>query len=96
MDYQVIIGQLAQRDLIEIHTFIAGHDPLVAQAFINRLIEEVKSLKTFPQRGGHLEEKPGVRFIVLRPYLIVYRVVETRQEVRILRFWHSARERSHL
>jgi len=96
VDYQVIIGRPAQQDLVKIHDYIARHNPMAAQAFVGKLVEEAKSLKTFPQRGGQLKEKPGVRFTVVGPYLIVDRVVEIRQEVRVQRFWHAARERRRL
>jgi addiction module RelE/StbE family toxin len=92
VDYEVIIGRFALKDLAKIHHFIARDNPTAAQSFTNKLINEAKSLTIFPQRGGHFEEKIGARFIVVGAYLIVYRVIEARQEVRILRFWHAARE----
>ena len=47
----------------------------------------------FPERGGHLKERPGARSSVVGPYLIVYRVDQAAKTVRVLRFWHGARER---
>jgi addiction module RelE/StbE family toxin len=93
--YQVIIGRLAERDLTAIRAFIARDNPEAAQSFTEKLVQEAKSLKIFPNRGGYLDGRPGVRFVVLAPYLIIYRVVEAKGEVRILSFWHSARERRH-
>ena len=93
MAYEVIIGRVAQRELANIHDFIARDDPQSARVFTEKLVEEAKSLKTFPNRGGHLEGRTEVRFTVVKPYLIIYRVVEERNEVRILSFWHAARER---
>jgi plasmid stabilization system protein ParE len=90
--YQVIIGRPALQDLAQIHNFIARDNRIAAQSFTGKLLKESKSLATFPQRGGHFEQKNGARFIVMGPYLIIYRVVETKKEVRILRFWHAARE----
>jgi len=94
--YQVIIGRIAQKDLAKIHDYIAHKNPEAARSFSERLLKEAKSLKTFPNRGGHLEGRPGVRFTVVKQYLIIYRVVEAKSEVRILSFWHAARERRHL
>jgi toxin ParE1/3/4 len=91
--YQVIIGRVAERDLLEIFNYIAGDNPDAARKFVGRLIEETKSLATFPNRGGHYKERPGARFTIVGQYLIIYRVIENTREVRILRFWHSARER---
>jgi plasmid stabilization system protein ParE len=92
VDYQVIIGRLALQDLAKIHHFIARENRVAAQSFTKKLLEEAKSLAAFPQRGGHFQEKIGARFIVKGPYLIVYRVLEAHHEVRVLRFWHAARE----
>ena len=96
MAYQVIIGRIAQRDLVKIRDYIARKNPEAARSFTEKLVEEAKSLKIFPNRGGHLEGRPGVRFTVVKHYLIIYRVVEVKSEVRVLSFWHAARERRHL
>ena len=50
----------------------------------------------FPDRGGQLKERPGARFSVVGSYLIVYRFDQATETVRILRFWHGARERGRL
>jgi plasmid stabilization system protein ParE len=92
--YQVILGRTAQRELAAIYNFIAPKNPDAARSFTEKLVREAKSLRVFPHRGGHLEERPGVRFTVVMPYLIIYRVIEAKGEVRVLHFWHSARERS--
>jgi plasmid stabilization system protein ParE len=91
--YQVIIGRVAERDLVSIAQHIARDNPDAAEEFIRKLLAEARSLTTFPHRGGHFKERPGTRFTTLGNYLIVYRVVEDAKEVRILRFWHAARER---
>lgn len=92
MAYQVIIGRVAERDLAQIYDFIARQNPEAAQSLAQRLLVEAKSLGTFPNRGGHLKGRSGVRFTVVDRYLIIYRVVEIKREVRILSFWHAARE----
>jgi addiction module RelE/StbE family toxin len=91
--YQVIIGRIAQQDLAKIHDYIAQSNPGAARAFTEKLVREAESLRIFPHRGGHLEGRSGARFTVVKPYLIIYRVVEAKGEVRVLSFWHSARER---
>jgi plasmid stabilization system protein ParE len=35
---------------------------------------------------------PGIRVIVLSPYLIFYRFERAATQVEILRFWHGARD----
>jgi toxin ParE1/3/4 len=81
-----------KRNLVEIYDFIARENPEAAESFVQKLLLAAKSLETFPNRGGHLKGRPGIRFTVVDRYLIIYRVVETKHEVRILNFWHAAKE----
>ena len=96
MAWKVIIGRVALRDLDGIREFIARDDPAVAVSFCRKLIDHAEGLRVFPDRGGHLQERPGARFSVVGSYLIVYRVDQAAETVRVLRFWHGARERRHL
>jgi len=91
--YQVIVGPVAERDLISIARHIARDNPAAAEKLVGRLLQEARSLTNFPNRGGPYKDRPGARFTVVGAYLVVYRVVEDRKEVRILRFWHASRER---
>ena len=43
-------------------------------------------------RGGPVRRRPGVRKLVLRPYLIFYRVDDAARRVDVLRFWHGAQD----
>lgn len=72
---------------------IARDNPTAAQTFALRLLDGAESLRTFPERGGFIAERPGARFVIVSPYLVVYRIVEQSRTVRVLRFWHGARER---
>ncbi len=93
MDYKVIIAQAALRDLEKISAYIARHNAGAAHAFCLKMLEEAESLRTFPERGGLIVERPGARFVVVAPYLVVYRIEEQLHVVNVLRFWHGARER---
>jgi len=96
VEYEVIISRSALRDLEQIRTYIACDNPSAAQAFGLKLLDEAESLRTFPERGGFIAERPSARFVMVPPYLVVYRIVEKSRAVRILRFWHGARERMRL
>lgn len=96
MGWTVIIGRVALRDLDRIRDFIARDDPAAAVTFCGKLLDQAEGLRMFPDRGGHLKERPGARFSVLRSYLIIYRVDQAAETVRVLRFWHGARGRGHL
>ncbi|HWB60809.1 MAG TPA: type II toxin-antitoxin system RelE/ParE family toxin [Chthoniobacteraceae bacterium] len=96
MEYEVIIARSALRNLEEIHAYIARDNPRAAQAFSLRLLDEAESLKTFPERGGYIVERPGARFVIVHPYLVVYRIIAETRTVRVLRYWHGARERMRM
>lgn len=92
MEYEVVVARSALRDLEQIRAYIARDNPPVAEAFILKLLDEAESLRTFPERGGFIARRPGARFVMVHPYLIVYRVAENPHTVKVLRFWHGARE----
>ena len=93
MEYEVIITRPALRDLEQIRAYIARDNSTAAQAFCLKLLDEAESLCAFPDRGGLVAERPGARFVMVHPYLVVYRIVKESRAVRVLRFWHGARER---
>lgn len=96
MAWKVIVGRVALRDLNGIREFIARDNPTAAASFCEKLLEHAEGLRLFPERGGRLKERHGARFSVVGSYLIVYRLNQATDTVRILRFWHGARERHHL
>jgi len=71
--------------------FIARDNPTVAARVGNKLINKVAILQNFPQIGTPYSKKPGIRFLVSRPYIVFYRVRAKENCVDILRYWHGAR-----
>ena len=92
MDCAVVYSEAALADLQQITAFIAADNAEVAQRFANRLVDLAESLRSLPQRGRTVKKWPGVRVIVLAPYLIFYRFERAENRVEILRFWHGARD----
>ena len=70
MDDQVILGPLALADLDQIVRSIASRDPAAAGRLGTRLLDQAETLCRLPHRGGPVRRRPGVRKLVLRPYLI--------------------------
>ena len=93
MEHEVVIARFALNDLERIRAYIARDNPTTAQTFALKLLAGAESLRTFPERGGFIAERPGARFVIVSPYLVVYRIVEQSRTVRVLRFWHGVRER---
>ena len=96
MDCAVIYSEAALGDLEQITAFIAADDTEVAEKFANRLVDLAESLRSMPQRGRPVKKWPGVRVVVLAPYLIFYRFETLDNRVEILRFWHGARDQASL
>ena len=92
MDYKVILSPLALADLEAIVCYIAAHNPAAAGRLGTRLLDQAETLCRLPHRGGPVRRRPGVRKLVLRPYLIFYRVDDPARRVDVLRFWHGAQD----
>ncbi|WP_343698626.1 type II toxin-antitoxin system RelE/ParE family toxin [Caulobacter sp.] len=86
--YLIAWSPRSRRDLEAIHAYIAQHAPMAAGRLAAALIDTVESLATHPDRGRAVNG--AVReLVVIRPYLIRYRVASSR--VEILRIKRSAR-----
>ena len=70
MDCAVIYSEVALADLEQITAFIAPDNSEVAERFANRLVDLAESLRSLPERGRPVKKWPGVRVLVLAPYLI--------------------------
>jgi toxin ParE1/3/4 len=92
VDYRVIISRPALRDLGVIARYVAQDNPTAAERVGLELIKIAESLTTMPWRGGQLRSRPGVRRLVLQPYLVTYRIDEGIHVVYVLRFWHARRD----
>ena len=92
MDYKVILSPLALDDIEQIVCYVSFSDPQAAGRLGHRLLDHAGSLCDFPHRGGDVCSRPGVKKLLLWPYLIFYRVNEESRSVEVLRFWHGARD----
>jgi toxin ParE1/3/4 len=77
---EVALTKDAERDLEEIHFYIAEHDsPASADHVLDRLVKATDALKTSPDRGSSVNELRSLgiteyRQIFFKPYRLVYRV----------------------
>jgi toxin ParE1/3/4 len=88
---RIVFSRYADRDLEHIVRFIARENPDAAELLGLRLLERAFTLSdpAFGMMGSALKKRPEIRRLVEGRYLILYRVFPDR--VRILRFWHTAR-----
>lgn len=82
--YQVLLTRGAEQDLESIHDYIAEFDCKAnADRVLDRLLEAVESLATFPERGAYPKELIALgirdyRQIAFKPYRVIYRVIGRR------------------
>jgi len=74
MAWEVIFSTRSRNDLEQIVKYIARDDPVAAERFGSKLIDQAESLADAPEMGPRLPQKPGTRFFPVGSYLIVYRV----------------------
>jgi len=87
---EVVLIEDAERDLEDLHTYIATYDSLRnAERVPDRLIEVAESLSTHPERGSIPKELRSLgireyRQVFFKPYRLIYRVVDTRVIVYLI------------
>jgi len=93
---KIVFSRYADRDLEGIVRYIARDNAEAAERFGLKLIARAMTLSepATVMIGSALRHRPVVRKLVEGKYLILYRVFPDR--VRILRFWHAARNPKRL
>src|SRR5690348_1427817 len=96
-EYRVIISPRAYADLDAILTYIAQSSPQNAGKVIDRLLNQIQSLKYFPRRcrvtPQAREPDLSLRTLTVRPFLVDFRIREEARVVQILAVTHGARRR---
>jgi toxin ParE1/3/4 len=78
--YEVLLTEDAQRDIEELHGFIAETDSLAAaDHLLDRLVQLAENLASFPERGAFPQELKALgmrdfRQVLFKPYRVVYRM----------------------
>jgi toxin ParE1/3/4 len=88
---QVVWSDSAIAGVVAIRAFIAEEDPGAAASIAAELVAAGDSLALFPFRGSPVVG--GRHKLVVRPYLIFYRVTAGGENVRILAVVDGRRER---
>jgi toxin ParE1/3/4 len=87
---EVVLTEDAERDLEDLHTYIASYDSLQnAERVLDRLVEVAESLSTHPERGSLPKELRSLgireyRQVFFKPYRLIYRVLDTRVIVYLI------------
>jgi plasmid stabilization system protein ParE len=95
--YLIVHAPQADADLDGIIERIPKRSPQSAKRVLHRILANVDSLKTFPNRtvvrGRGGSGKAPVRILPVQSWIIFFRVLEEEKVVRILHIRHGARRR---
>lgn len=90
MRFEVLLTEDANRDLEEIHAYIAAHDaPGKADALLDGMEQAIENLARFAHRGSYPREllALGIREYrqkVFKSYRLIYRVIEQKVYVYVI------------
>jgi toxin ParE1/3/4 len=79
---------VAIRDLESLRDFIALDKPAAAGDMVDVIPEAVESLRRYPELGRR-GRAPGTRELVVKPFIVAYRVAN--DAIELLAIIHSAR-----
>lgn len=88
---RLVVTRLARADLDRIREYLNERNPAAAKKVAATFRSRLRLLKTQPNMGRPVRERPQVRELVVLVYVLVYRVLDDRIEV--LRVWHGAQDR---
>lgn len=92
MGWHVILTRPALADLESIVAVIATSSPSTALSIGAGLVDAIFSLDFMPKRGAPMEQRPHLRKLIHRYYLIFYEVDEVREAVKVVRIWDARRD----
>lgn len=88
--FEVVLTQDAERDLDDLHSYIATYDsPENADRVLDRLLEITDDLSTNPERGSVPKELQSLgiqeyRQSFFKPYRVIYRIVDEQVVVYLI------------
>ncbi len=85
--WRVALSPEAEGDLERVTAFLAQKSPAAAERVGLEIVEVIFSLDQLPARGVPVRSRPGLRKIVHRYFLVIYRVHEAARLVEVVRVW---------
>ncbi|MDT4332766.1 type II toxin-antitoxin system RelE/ParE family toxin [Methylomonas sp. MS20] len=88
--YQVLLTRGAEQDLESLYHYIAEFDsPANADAVLDKLLQTLDDLASFPERGNFPKELAALgiqeyRQVFFKPYRIVYRIIARQVYVYLI------------
>lgn len=92
---KVVLHYSALQDLDDLHAWISKENPSAATATVARIRDRISFLEIDSlAQMGRPGLVPGTRELIEYPYIIVYRVNDSRREVNVLAIFHGAQSRA--
>jgi plasmid stabilization system protein ParE len=85
--WRVALSPEAEADLERVTAFLARKSHTAAERIGLELVDVIFSLDELPARGAPMRGRPGLRKVVHRHYLVIYRLREAARLVEIVRVW---------
>lgn len=85
--WRVALSDQASSDLERVTAFLARKNPAAAERIGLEIVDVIFSLDKLPSRGTPVRRRLGLRKVVHRHFLIIYRVHEAARLVEIVRVW---------
>jgi plasmid stabilization system protein ParE len=91
---KLVFDDRALADLEGIYRWIAQDSPSIAKAVVDRLFGSIELLISFPFMGHAGPVPATLEWVVPRlPYIVVYEVDQTREQVIVTAVFHGAQDR---
>ncbi len=90
--WRVALSAQAEFDLERVTAFLARKSPVAAERIGLEIVAVMFSLDVLPARGVPVRNRPGLRKVVHRHYVVIYRLQEAAQLVEIVRVWDGRRD----
>jgi toxin ParE1/3/4 len=84
MAFTIVLTFRARLQVLDINDYLSERNPTAAERFRERLDKAYQQLSDFPL-SGRRGLTPNMRRLILRPYIITYRVVPTGVEILDIR-----------
>lgn len=96
--YELCVSELAHRDLDRIVSYIAVQlaNPMAASDFLDEVGTRYAYLRSSPMMYSECQDKrlraEGYRKVVIKNYVLVYKIDEASKTVNVLRFFYGAQD----
>lgn len=95
--YEVLVSEQAQKDLKEIANYLSSNllEPNVARSILFEIDKSILSLEEMPYRyclvSDNLLKKVGIRKLMIKNYIVFFKVYEAKKTVGIVRIMYGRR-----